>query len=31
MTTYVIHAFVQKRAKLSGDIDNTHNKLKRLT
>jgi hypothetical protein len=25
MTSYVIHALVQKRAKLSGDIESTHN------
>ena len=28
MTSYVIHALVQKRAELSGDIENTHDKLK---
>ena len=30
MTSYVIHALVQKRAELSGDIENTHNNLKRM-
>lgn len=30
MTSYVIHALVQKRSELSGDIENTHNNLKRM-
>ena len=30
MTSYVIHALVQKRAELSGDIENTHDRLKRM-
>ena len=30
MTSYVIHALVQKRSELSGDIENTHNSLKRM-
>ena len=30
MTSYVIHALVAKRAELSGDIENTHNALKRM-
>ena len=30
MTSYVIHALVQKRSELSGDIENTHNALKRM-
>jgi hypothetical protein len=30
MSSYVIHALVTKRAELSGDIENTHNALKRM-
>ena len=30
MTSYVVHALVQKRAELSGDIENTHTALKRM-
>jgi hypothetical protein len=30
MTSYVMHALVQKRAERSGDIENTHNSLKRM-
>ena len=30
MTSYVVHALVQKRAELSGDIANTHANLKRM-
>ena len=30
MTSYVIHALVQKRAELSGSIENTHSDLKRM-
>ena len=30
MTSYEIHALVQKRAELSGDIENPHSNLKRM-
>ena len=30
MTSYVIHALVQKRAEPSGDIENSHNNLRRM-
>lgn len=30
MTSYVIHALVQKRAELSGDIETAHTALKRM-
>ena len=30
MTSYMIHALVQKPAELSGDIENAQNNLKRM-
>jgi hypothetical protein len=30
LTSYVIHALVQKRPQLSGDIENTHERLKQM-